>query len=65
MMPQELKTDPALLAALQRALAMPQTPEDVDQQRLSFVMGSLKSTNGITRAQVQEILAQQEGRRVA
>jgi hypothetical protein len=65
MMPQELKTDPKLLAALQRALGTPQTPEEIDQQRLSFVMGSLKSTNQITRAQVQEILAQQEGRKVA
>jgi hypothetical protein len=64
-MPQELKTDPKLLAALQQSLTMPQSPEDIDQQRLSFVMGSLKSTNGITRAQVQEILAHHEGRRVA
>lgn len=64
-MPQELKTDPRLLAALQNCLGRPQTPEEIDQQRLSFVMGSLKSTNGITRAQVQEILAHQEGRKVA
>jgi hypothetical protein len=64
-MPQELKTDPKLLAALHRALSIPQSAEDIDQQRLSFVMGSLKSTNGITRAQVQEILAHQEGRKVA
>ncbi|UGY00124.1 hypothetical protein [Bradyrhizobium quebecense] len=60
----ELKTDPELLAALKRALALPQTPEEVKQQRLSFIMGSLKSTNEITRAEVQEILAQQEGRKV-
>lgn len=64
-MPEELKTDPALLAALKRALALPQTPEQVEQQRLSFVMGSLKSTNGITRSEVKEILAQQKGRKVA
>ncbi|PPQ19875.1 hypothetical protein CV770_07725 [Bradyrhizobium sp. AC87j1] len=64
-MPQELKTDPALLSALQRALDLPQTREQIDQQRLSFIMGSLKSSNQITRAQVQEILAQQEGRKVA
>jgi len=64
-MPQDLKTDPVLLAALQRALALPQNPADIDQQRLSFVMGSLKSTNGITRAKVQEILSKQEGRKVA
>jgi hypothetical protein len=61
----ELKTDPALLIALKHALALPQTPEEIEQQRLSFIMGSLKSTNEITRAQVQEILAQQEGRKVA
>ena len=64
-MPQDLKTDPILLAALQASLAQPQTPEEVEQQRLSFVMGSLKSSNGITRARVREILALQEGRKVA
>lgn len=61
----ELKTDPELLAALKRALALPQSHEELEQQRLSFIMGSLKSTNAITRAEVKEILAQQEGRKVA
>ncbi|MGC1687661.1 MAG: hypothetical protein WA734_18685 [Candidatus Acidiferrales bacterium] len=60
----ELKTDPQLLAALKRALTLPQSPEDIEQQRLSFIMGSLKHTNEITRAEVQDILAQQEGRKV-
>ena len=59
----ELKTDPKLLDALKRALALPQSPEEIEQQRLSFIMGSLKSTNEITRSEVQEILAQQEGRK--
>lgn len=61
----ELKTDPELLAALKRALSLPQSPEEVQQQRLSFIMGSLKTTNEITRAEVKQILAQQEGRKVA
>ncbi|GMP11666.1 hypothetical protein [Bradyrhizobium sp. TM239] len=61
----ELKTDPELLAALKRAVGLPQPPEEVEQQRLSFVMGSLKASNEITRAEVGEILAQQKGRKVA
>jgi hypothetical protein len=65
-MPDEhLKTDPSLLEALRRAVDRTQTSEEIEMQRLSFVMGSLKTTNEITRAQVQEILAQQKGRKAS
>jgi hypothetical protein len=61
-MQENLKTDTALLKALERAATYKPTADDVERQRLSFVMGSLKSTNDITRAEVKQILNQHEGR---
>jgi hypothetical protein len=57
----ELKTDPSLVKALEEAAGAPLTAKEVEQQRVSFVMGSLKSDSAITRAKVEEILAQQKG----
>jgi hypothetical protein len=62
-MPEDLKTSPSLLDALARVRSL--TAEEVAKQRVSFVMGSLKTSNGITRAEVQEILNQQEGRKAS
>ena len=62
-MPEELKTNASLLDALSRATNRTQTSEEVESQRVSFVMGSLKSNSSVTRARVQEVLAQQEGKR--
>jgi hypothetical protein len=64
-MTEELKTDPSLLRALERASARGPTAEEIAKQRVSFVMGSLKTSNGITRAEVQQILNQQEGRKAS
>jgi hypothetical protein len=62
-MPEDLKTNAALLEALKRASVRGPTADEVAKQRLSFVMGSLKTTNEITRAEVQQILNQQEGKK--
>jgi len=62
-MQQNLKTDPSLLIALKRSAEHSPTATEVEEQRLSFIMGALKTTNNITRAEVQEILAQQGGKR--
>ena len=62
-MPDDLKTNKTLLDALKQASGRTQTSEEVESQRVSFVMGSLKSRNAVTRARVQEILAQQEGKK--
>jgi hypothetical protein len=59
----ELKTNQPLLDALEKARKSAFTAEELDQQRVSFVMGSLKSDSEMTRARVEEILAQQEGRK--
>jgi molecular chaperone DnaK (HSP70) len=58
----DMKTDPSLLKALEEAAKGNLTAAEVARQRVSFVMGSLKADNTITRAQVEEILAQQRGR---
>jgi hypothetical protein len=61
----ELKTDQSLLTALRRASSQRMTPEEARQQRVSFVMGTVKEDSGVTRAKVEEILSQQEGGRAA
>jgi hypothetical protein len=61
----ELKTDPALLNALQKALRHNTTANEVHEQRISFIMGNLNRSSGVTRAQVEKVLADQEGKQVA
>jgi hypothetical protein len=55
-----LKTSKSLLDAL-RESARPVTSEELHAQRVSFIMGSVKAESGITREQVQQVLAKQEG----
>jgi flagellar biosynthesis/type III secretory pathway ATPase len=57
-----LKTDASLLQRLQNAATCVLTAEELKKQRVSFVMGSLGRHSTATRAQVEEILAKQEGR---
>jgi hypothetical protein len=57
----DLKTQEALLGALREASARAVTPEELHAQRVSFIMGSVKAESGITREQVQRVLAKQEG----
>lgn len=56
----ELRTSEALLATLAEASRRGVTAEELRQQRISFIVGSLKGTSTITRLRVQEVLAQQE-----
>lgn len=58
----DLKTDPSLVTALEKAARAPLSAEEIERQRISYVMGSLKADSEITRAKVEEILAQQKGR---
>jgi hypothetical protein len=61
-MPDNIKTDPALLEALERAAKTALTADEIEQQRVSFIMGSLSADSSVTREQVKEYLAQQKGR---
>lgn len=61
----DLKTPQYLLDALRDAGARPVGPEELHAQRVSFIMGSVKAESGITREQVQQVLAKQEGAKKA
>lgn len=59
----ELKTRDSLLQALRQAAQHPLTADEVRQQRVSFIMSTLKEGSSVTRARVEQILDAQEGRK--
>jgi hypothetical protein len=59
----ELRTNEALLKALENSSSRSPSFDQMEKQRLSFVMGALPEDNDMTREQVQDVLDQQEGRR--
>lgn len=61
----DLKTDELLLSELRSAATRIPTAEELEKQRVSFVMGSLGKNSTATRAQVEEILARQDGKKRA
>ncbi|MFO1185934.1 MAG: hypothetical protein U1E56_14290 [Bauldia sp.] len=58
----DLKTKESLLTALRAAAERPPTGDELRKQRVSFILGSLKESSGVTRAKVEEVIAAQEGR---
>jgi hypothetical protein len=61
----ELKTKESLLEALRKSATRVPTAEELEKQRISFVMGSLGRKSTASRAQVQEMLDKQEGKKRA
>jgi len=61
----DLKTNKELLEALRRSTTRVPTAEELEKQRVSFVMGSLGRKSTATRSQVQEMLDRQEGKKRA
>jgi hypothetical protein len=59
----ELKTDASLLSALLLASSNAPTSEELQRQRVSFIMGAISDKSGVTRARVEEVLAEHEGRK--
>lgn len=59
-----LRTDEGLLNALKRASSRTPSFDQLERQRLSFVMGALPDDNDMTREEVQSVIEQQEGRRL-
>ena len=57
----DLRTNEALLRALRKASEIRPTAEELHRQRVSFIMGIVKDDSGITRARVEQVLANQEG----
>lgn len=61
----DLKTSESLLKALRNSATRVPTAAELEKQRVSFVMGSLGQNSTATRAQVEEMLAKQEGKKRA
>jgi hypothetical protein len=61
----DIKTDEALLKALEAAARKQPSASEIEKQRVSFIMGSLSDKNTVTRARVTQILAAHEGRNAA
>jgi hypothetical protein len=59
----ELKTKESLLSALRAATTRAPTADEINRQRVSFIIGTLKETSGVTRSKVQEVLDKQEGKK--
>ncbi len=60
-MPNEPKTDFALLERLQEAAKHEMTRDELERQRISFVYGNLPQESEMTRHQVGVALARFEG----
>jgi hypothetical protein len=56
-----LHTPPGLLNALKDAVKEP-TPDELRDQSVSFIMGSVGSDSGITRADVESALSMHQSR---
>ncbi len=61
----QLKTKKALLAALEKAATRQLTADELYEQRVSYIMGSLKNSSNVTRAKVKEVLDAQQGKKSA
>lgn len=61
----EIHTSKSLLRALEEGASRTPSFDQLEKQRLSFVMGSLPERNSMTREQVQSVLERQEGRKIA
>jgi hypothetical protein len=59
---ENIRTSPDLLRAIKEASTRTQTADEIKQQRISFVYGSLGAKSAVTRAQVENALERHEGR---
>lgn len=55
------KTDPELLARLEKAAKAQLSAKTLRKQKVSFIMGSLGEESTITRERVEEVLDKLEG----
>lgn len=57
----DLKTDAALLMALEKSSTRKQTADEIREQRVSFIYGAINNKTDVTRSRIQEVLAEQQG----
>ncbi|MBA4173318.1 MAG: hypothetical protein C0511_11900 [Hyphomicrobium sp.] len=60
-----LKTDEALLKAIRDAAVSKMSEAELREQRISFILGTLKEESGVTREKVMQVLARQNGEKAA
>lgn len=58
----ELRTKQELLDTLRAAASVQQSAEEVQRQRISFILSMLRKESDVTRAKIEEVLAEQEGK---
>jgi SpoU rRNA methylase family enzyme len=56
-----LKSNARILAAIKRAAEHKQSPQEVMEQRVSFVFGSMGRDSGVTKEQVRQAILNQAG----
>lgn len=56
-----LKTDAELLKAIERAASKKLSAHEIQEQRVSYVYGSMGNKNSVTREHVRQIIRAQEG----
>lgn len=56
-----LHTNQSLLDALEKAARRKLTQREVNEQRLSFIIGAVKPSETLTKSRISEILKEQEG----
>ncbi|HMV21906.1 MAG TPA: hypothetical protein PKL28_04405 [Rhodocyclaceae bacterium] len=56
-----LKTNGALLEALKNAASKKPSAREVQEQRVSFVLGSMSSKSSVTREHIRQVIDEQEG----
>jgi hypothetical protein len=61
----ELQTDQALINRLKIAAARELTAEEVNKQRVSYILGTLKNESTVTRSRIKDVLAEHEGKKSA
>ena len=57
----DLQTSPELLNKLRNYAAAEQSATEIFEQRVSFVLGSMKEGSGVTREQVRKVISEQAG----
>lgn len=60
----DIRTDGRLLAKLKETAGKPMTAEEIQKQRVSFVMGTLDTESTLTRGEVERMLLQREGKQL-
>jgi hypothetical protein len=57
----ELKTNPKLLDALRQAASVKQSANEVREQRVSYIYGSVNEKSGLTRDRIRQAVNEEEG----